>query len=334
MTEIKARGRKVSDKPRNSLFKKKVVDKKEPIVFEEIKEDIPELTIKEKIVEPKIEPIMSEEVNEFEVPSFDVYSPIADPIVDRTYNHTETIAEIGDIEEPDFGDQVPTFEDFKESEQPEVEQPKEPSAFDNITNPAMSDMDNKDKKIASEQLVNSVLDGYEMLHQLGAKLASVDEGKIQKRVFDGEIDGNLKLQISEDAEVNVFEYGNIHNEQAKEVFEYDKSFNDKVKPAMIRVFSKRGWGITDEQYLLGAFGKDIAVKMVLALTLKKTAKQMVDNFATYSKPMEQQPPVQEQKVYEPDTIQSKPKEEAPIVEMKVETAKMSVEDIEAQMMEE
>jgi hypothetical protein len=43
-----------------------------------------------------------------------------------------------------------------------------------------------------------------------------------------------------------------------------------------------------------------------------------------------QPPVQ---TYAPDSIQSKPKEEAPIVEMKVETAKMSVEDIEAQMMD-
>ena len=156
MTDVnKPRGRKVAVTPRSSLFKKKAVEKKEPIV-EKVKEDIPEPIIETKKVEPIIETKMSEQVEDFEVPNFDDYSPIAEPVVDRSYNHAEVIAEIGDISEPDFGDQVPTFEDFQEEEQVEVEQPKEPSAFDNVSNPAMSDLDTKDKKMAATQLVNSV----------------------------------------------------------------------------------------------------------------------------------------------------------------------------------
>jgi hypothetical protein len=327
MTEIKARGRKVSEKPRSSLFKKKVV--------EEVKNDIPEPKIEEnKIVEPIIETKMSEQVDEFEVPNFE-YSPIADPVVDRSYNHAEVIAEIGDISEPDFGDQVPTFDDFEES-QPEVEQPKEPSAFDNISNPAMSDLDAKDKKMASTQLVNSVLEGYAMIHELGIKVAKIDEAKVYEKLINGEIDSELRVPIAEDgSSVNAQEYANTHNQQVVDALTYDPEFGEKVKPAMIRVFTKKGWGITDEQFLLGMFGKDFAMKMAMIIGMKKQGNEMLKHFATATASnraeVVSQPPVQ---TYTPDSIQSKPREEAPIVEMKVETAKMSVEDIEAQMMED
>jgi hypothetical protein len=337
MTEIKARGRRVSEKPRSSLFKKKVVDKKEPEVVEEIKNDIPEPIIEEKkIVEPIIETKMSEQVDEFEVPSFDDYSPIAEPVVDRSYNHAEVIAEIGDISEPDFGDQVPTFDDFQDAEQPEVEQPKEPNAFDNISNPAMSDLDAKDKKMASTQLVNSVLEGYAMIHELGIKVAKIDEAKVYEKLINGEIDSELRVPIAEDgSSVNAQEYANTHNQQVVDALTYDPEFGEKVKPAMIRVFTKKGWGITDEQFLLGMFGKDLAMKMVMIIGMKKQGNEMLKHFATATASnraeVVSQPPVQ---TYTPDSIQSKPKEEAPIVEMKVETAKMSVEDIEAQMMED
>jgi hypothetical protein len=47
---------------------------------------------------------------------------------------------------------------------------------------------------------------------------------------------------------------------------------------MERVFSKKGWGMTDEQYLLVAFGKDAAWKGVQIMTLKKTATGIMNNF--------------------------------------------------------
>jgi hypothetical protein len=39
---------------------------------------------------------------------------------------------------------------------------------------------------------------------------------------------------------------------------------------MIRVFMKRGWGMTDEQFLMYMFGKDIAIKVGIMFQLKKT----------------------------------------------------------------
>ena len=42
---------------------------------------------------------------------------------------------------------------------------------------------------------------------------------------------------------------------------------------MIRVFSKRGYGMTDEQYLMFAFGKDILQKGAQLYTFKKSLTQ-------------------------------------------------------------
>ena len=47
---------------------------------------------------------------------------------------------------------------------------------------------------------------------------------------------------------------------------------------MERVFSKKGWGMTDEQFLMVAFGKDIGWKAMQVINLKKTAGGIMDTF--------------------------------------------------------
>jgi hypothetical protein len=316
-------------KPRT--VKPKVV--KEPIVEKEIVEPIVE-----KVEEPiiiKEENVMSNPVNEiedFEVPSS--YSPIAEPVIERSYNEATVMTEIGDIPEPDYASGGMTFEDFADEVVEEEVAPKEPTAFEKMSNPAMTDLDNKESKFAAAQLVDTILDGYEMLHQLGAKAAKVSEDKVTKMVMAGEIDNDIRIPVSETDDLNALEYVAMHNQQAEELFEYDKSFNDKVRPTMIRVFQKKGWGVSDEQFLMIAFGKDIATKGVMAFSFNRTAKSMIENFALMTvqnkQNMVRQAPTQ---VYTPDSIEVKPKEET-TVEMKVETVKMSIEDIEAQMMED
>lgn len=327
-------GKSKSSEPKTvktRAVKPKVV--KEPIVEQEISEPIIE-KVEEPIIETVKETnIMSETVNEiedFEVPSS--YSPIAEPVIERSYNEATVLNEIGDIPEPEFNGAI-TFEDFAEDAVEEEVAPKEPSAFEKISNPAMTELDNKESKLAAAQLVDTVLDGYEMLHQLGAKVAKVSEDKVTKMIMSGEIDNDIRIPVSETDELNALEYVAMHNQQAEELFEYDKSFNDKVRPTMIRVFQKKGWGISDEQFLLITFGKDLATKGVMAFSFKKTANMMLQNFALMTNQNKQnvmqQAPIP---TYTPDSIEVKPKEEK--VEMKVETAKMSIEDIEAQMMED
>jgi hypothetical protein len=82
---------------------------------------------------------------------------------------------------------------------------------------------------------------------------------------------------------NPVEFFQNFNEQAEEAISYDPEFGEKVRPAMERVFAKKGWGMTDEQFLLVAFGKDAAWKGVQIMTLKKTANGIMNTFEQLQK---------------------------------------------------
>jgi hypothetical protein len=257
------------------------------------------------------------------------FSPLDEEVVERSYNKIEVDHSLGDIPEPDFGNGQPDFSE--ESESVSYEEESKPSPIENVTNPKMSELEDKDKKIASTMLVNSVLDAYEMLHQFGSKLAKIDESKISEKVMTGEIDLDIRVPISEDADVNAMEYAQEVNRQADEMFAYDPEFGDKVRPAMVRVFQKKGLGITDEQFILGAFAKDIGMKAFSIVSFKKQNNEMIKHFANASQQYRKsamQEPVVERVTPDSITVPNK-QEEEPI---KVKTATISVEDIEAEMM--
>lgn len=274
--------------------------------------------------------VMSEKIEDAQiVEENDVFafSPLNEEVVERSYNKIEVDTGIGDIPEPDFGTGQP---DFSESDNQYEDEVKQPSPIENVTNPKMSELEDKDKKLASTMLVNSVLDAYEMLHQFGSKLAKLDESKVSEKVMKGEIDLDIRVPISEDADVNAMEYAQEVNRQADEMFAYDPEFGDKVRPAMVRVFQKKGLGITDEQFILGAFAKDIGMKAFSIISFKKQNNEMLKHFANASQQYRRdamREPVVERVA--PDSITVPNKEEEPI-KVKVET--VSVEDIEAEMM--
>lgn len=308
----------------NKLFGSKTAVKKDTVKVEE--------PIKEKVVEMKKEPEAEKVIEEVEIPKEEVYddepqyqSPISDPVVERTYNQVKVDPTIGDIEEPDYSNAIPTYAD----EEPEKVIEKEPSPFENVTNPAMEDLDAKDKKVASEQLVDTVLEAYQMGGKLFQKLFSLDESKVQENVINGKIDLGIKVPLSETVQMNALEYVQSHNQTIDEEMAYDPEFGEKVKPAMVRVFQKKGWGVTDEQYLIGAFAKDLGTKAMVGFSLKKQGNQIIKHFMSMSQQQQAQP---QPEVYEPDTMEKpqpkkKPKKE--VVEDDVEEVEeVTAEDIE------
>jgi hypothetical protein len=68
-----------------------------------------------------------------------------------------------------------------------------------------------------------------------------------------------------------------YNSQVAQAVEPDPSFRKSVRPAMTRVFMKKGWGMTDEQYLLFAFGKDLTISAVTLIGMKKGLKEILNN---------------------------------------------------------
>lgn len=273
----------------------------------------------------------SKETNVDDFSGFD-FNPMDQEIIERSYNKEQNNGVYEDIPEPSFIHEQPTY-DFDEP----LEGQQQQTVFDNISNPHLNDLDDKEKKAGAEHLVTGVFEAYKVLLGAGAHFSKIKEEKVQERIMKGDIDNELRVPISEDGtEVNVLEYAQANNQQVEELFKFDPAFEKKVKPAMIREFSKRGYGLTDIQYIGVMWAKEIGTKAVLMMSLRKQGNFMLNQFAEMSKQYRsfnmqqaQEPPVER---VTPDSIvtppKAEPKQEEPTKSFD------SVEDIEEAMMEE
>lgn len=273
------------------------------------------------------------------------FSPITEaPVKERTYNAQGTVVENQpDIPEPTFGAAPPPppsnsqEPQFASAPQPQGSpQPQnqawqtEPSTDYEPLNPAMTEMDDKSKKLDAGHLVDTVLDAYKMAHTFGANYAKMDTMDIMKKVQSGELDPSLQIPVDEQTIVTPMEFFESQNEQIDEAISYDEEFGKKVRPVMIRVFEKKGWGLSDEQYLMVAFGKDIAMKAALLIGMKKSQKAMMDQFIMMSQMNHRaaEAPVtsvQPDNIIHPDKTEPIHQEEQPM---------QSAEDVEAQFTED
>ena len=92
----------------------------------------------------------------------------------------------------------------------------------------------------------------------------------------GKIDLQEIIPVTENGDtMSVGEFIGQFNEQSVEALKYDQDFGIKVRPAMIRVFMKKGWGMSDEQFLMYMFGKDMAIKVGIMYQLKKSINSTI-----------------------------------------------------------
>jgi len=204
------------------------------------------------------------------------YNPFAQSVVEREYSTPKVASGVTEeIDEPTF--MPPSYEDIvAEREGGGMVEDLSENPFDN-PNPALNDLDSKDKKIACESLVDTCLDAYEQLHKYAQYVVKVDEDDLMQRQASGKIDLNEIIPVTENGDtMSVGEFVGQFNQQSSEALKYDKEFGFKVRPAMVRVFMKKGWGMSDEQYLMYMFGKDIAVKVGIMYSLKKTINSTLD----------------------------------------------------------
>ena len=199
------------------------------------------------------------------------YNPLGESVKERSYTKPNIDgANLGaDIDEPVFA--PPSFEDMQEPTGFEAaeEQP--------FANPAMNDLDDKDKKYATEQMVDTVLDGYEKITGLANNLVQIKDRKIQEMVSKGEIDPRTRIPIDASGNsITISEFVQDYNEQTAEAIQTTPEFKKKVRPAMVRVFEKRGIGMTDEQFLMYMFGTDMVQKGAVVFSLRNNMQSMMN----------------------------------------------------------
>lgn len=216
--------------------------------------------------------------------TFNDYNPFSENVVERDYATPKTASGVvEEIEEPSFI--PPSYEDIIQERNQQQENDyaeNNPSPFEN-PNPAMNDLDDKEKRIACESLVDTILDGYEQAHRYAQYVVKVDEEELYQKQAEGKIDLSMQIPVSDTETMSVAEFIGQYNQQSETALKYDKEFGYKVRPAMVRVFMKRGWGMTDEQYLIYMFGKDIAVKVGIIYSLKKTINSTMATFEKATK---------------------------------------------------
>ena len=243
-----------------------------------------------------IEDVQVEETNQDYSSLVGGYNPFGEEVVERDYTkpkQTLTSEQRAPIEEPTF--EPPPIGGYPEDS--EITEDEMPGVFDET----VSDLDDKDKQFAHENLVDTVLGGYEMLHTFARRWATLTEEKLIEKEKKGEIDLRMQIMVSPVQSLPLFEFVGNYNKQVEETLTVDEEFVEKVRPIMVRIAAKRGLGMTDEQNLMVMFGKDILEKgmqvvgfkkslnNILQLTFEAYKQQQVNNF---NAPPPQGPPPQ------------------------------------------
>lgn len=227
------------------------------------------------------EPISQENVSvEQNEDFYSGFSPLDEPVKERSYTkgNVDSKGLEAELEEPTFD--APNFSDFDE-------ETKEPSTF----NPAIENLDKKEQLYATEQMVDTVLDVYGKAHLLANRVTKIKEDKIAKAMEDGEIDPSLEVPIDNMGNsLGLMDYVQEYNSQLSDAIKLEDDFVEKVRPAMIRVFQKKGLAMTDEQFLGVAYGTDILTKGAMIFQLVKQNNKLFSmwkeqsNFVPKSKP--------------------------------------------------
>ena len=201
----------------------------------------------------------------------DDFSPLDAPVKQRSYTQHKIYADsevVPELEEPTF--QAPNFSDFDEASPEEEKEPAKPF------NEAYSELDGKEKTMGAEMMAEMTLDIYEKGCGFLGKLPEISESKLDQLIADGEIDPNIELP-TESGNIGVKDFAVEYNSSIKDAFEVSEDFKNNVRPPLIRVFKKRGIGMTDEQLLAYYFVTDLGTKTAQAFMLRKTSKNILDS---------------------------------------------------------
>jgi len=137
--------------------------------------------------------------------------------------------------------------------------PKNGGAPQQPFNEPMNDMPEDEKDEAAEQAAEMVLALYGSLKAASPKLITISERKLKKMEEDGLINLTLPLQKSptDTTRVTIIDIVKNFNASVSEGYVVTNEFKESVRPVLVRVLKKKGVKISDEQYLLFAFGQDL-----------------------------------------------------------------------------
>jgi hypothetical protein len=293
-------------------------------------------------------------IQSMSTPEVNTFNPLGESVVERDYS-SPNIAEglTMEIEEPKFKQE--TFSNSKPQQNnqfgqdPFAEQepsfqrqgrggaPNEAISNDPLTNinPQFNELEEKEKTLASEQLVETLLDGFETLHQIPIKYAKVNEDTIRDLIMQGQIDQRATIPINDYESVPVQVFFNQFNSQVEDALAPDPTFRKKVKKPLVNIFKKRGWGMSDEQFVMFATAQYVFTKGLMFKGLRDNGREIINMLqADMMRKQEQMqppqaPPQQQGRPYTPPPPQPSPAQNYQYEQVQVD----DVDDLMRQMAE-
>lgn len=212
------------------------------------------------------------------------YDPMGQPINEKAYTKPNVTIDpkdmAMDIPEPSF--QPPPL-DLGKPEFAESTPKKEPKPF----NPEMNDLPKKEKEMAASHVANMIMQGYEFMHSIAGKGMVFSDKKLNALAREGEVDFSIQIpyDYASNQTMSAGEFIKEFNEQQKDVLVVTKEFKEEVTPVLERVLRKRGVGMTDEQYLMFLFGKDIAIKSTQFMAARSQMGEIINQLKEMTEEM-------------------------------------------------
>ena len=216
-----------------------------------------------------------------------ILNPLDEPVNEKRYTQPNVNTSAADlnkpIQEPSFAPPPLQPKNIASNDEPRKREP---------INPEMKSIPKKETEFAAKQAAQMILQGYEWAHGLANIALKVSERKLNQLQSEGEINLNAMIDYEYGKRMRAGEFFQIYNEQVGNVLQVSEEFKEETLPVLERVLAKRGIGLTDEQYLIYLFGKDIAAKSLIFFQQKATLNAMIESIkaATTSQYAQQAPP--------------------------------------------
>lgn len=203
------------------------------------------------------------------------YDPLGQPINEKPYTKPNVTIDpkdiMNDIPEPSF--QPPPL-DLGSPDFAETPPKREQKPF----NPEMNDLPKKEKELAASHVAKMIMQGYDFMHGVANKGMQFNDKKLNKLAREGEVDFSIQIpyDYSSNETMSAGEFIKEFNEQQKDALVVSQEFKEEVTPVLERVLKKRGVGMTDEQYLIFLFGKDIAIKTTQFMAARGQMNEIIN----------------------------------------------------------
>jgi hypothetical protein len=228
-----------------------------------------------------------EDVSYTELPDTD-YTPFEEPVKERAYTTPKIDSSelVGELEEPTY--EAPSFSDFDIEEEVETEKPEKEKKHQEQFNPSYNELGNKEKEIGAKMAAEMAIDAYSKIKGLIGNIAKISEDKINNEIAEGTIDPSIKLTIDANGNtVSIQEFAAEYNESIKEAFKTTDEFKESIKEPLIRIFKKRGIGVTDENLVYYLAITDISSGVYTGFSLRKNTNGIFENIREQTLMMKQ-----------------------------------------------